>query len=53
MKQITLTCARDCITGDAHNSFIKVSYRTEVRGKAGKVIHTVSFKDVVTITAFE
>lgn len=49
VKRIALKCARDCIAGDVHDGKIDLTYRIEVHDAAGAVVHSMPFRDAVTI----
>jgi hypothetical protein len=49
VRQIALRSARDCIAGDVLTGTIDLTDRIEVHDAAGTVVHTLPFKDVVTV----
>lgn len=49
VKQLALKCARDCIANDAHAGQIDLTYRIDVQDAAGTVVHSVPFRDAVTV----
>jgi len=44
-----LRSARDCIAGDVRRGDIDFSYRIEVRDESDRLIHSLEFRDAVTI----
>ena len=46
---VALAQARDCIAGDVMTGRLDLHYRIEVRDKADKLVHTLSFADAVEV----
>ena len=51
IQQHTLMNARDCIAGDVREGLIDLHYRLEIHDETGRVVHTLSFADAVTVVS--
>ena len=46
---LALRCARDCIARDAESGRIDLRYRIDVHDEKDDIVHSLAFKDAVSI----
>jgi hypothetical protein len=47
---LALSAARDCMANDVQSGRLNFDYRIDVHDHAGKLVHSIGFKDAVEIT---
>lgn len=49
IENVALLQARDCMAGDIRTGHLDLTYRLDVEDADGRIVHTLSFADAVTI----
>ncbi|MGX7951690.1 DUF6894 family protein [Tsuneonella sp. HG249] len=47
---LALAAARDCMAHDVQSGRLNFAYRIDVHDAAGKLVHSIAFRDAVAIT---